>query len=262
MIAVIEADGRMAFVALRRDPRPGPVLIGRPIHTERGPNDESTPMAAARLCVAALQAQIETLVTQAKKALHQARRPDERIDTAEVNAHRLTLAATLSRELARAWADLRRLLDGPTESEHLALDGPIARRPDEPGAASPRPNEPRPLRAGRMLAWLDQVSAAGVSSTAISHIESGRTRNPKQATQIASRTTLEACGIEFAPGGWLRHIDDARAERRPPSDCIRCVQASYLLDMLGRLLGRVCVILREPDKPEPRTENESVGGTP
>lgn len=67
------------------------------------------------------------------------------------------------------------------------------------------------LRAGRILASLgvrDLAKLTGLSSTAIGQIETGRTTAPHQQTVGALVTALQGCGIEFAPGGWVRHHED------------------------------------------------------
>jgi transcriptional regulator with XRE-family HTH domain len=68
------------------------------------------------------------------------------------------------------------------------------------------------LRAGRAIARLSVIelaSAAGLSATTISQLETGRTRTPHKATMSALRSALTACGIDFVAGGWTRHIGDA-----------------------------------------------------
>ena len=102
-----------------------------------------------------------------------------------------------------------------------------ASSPDDPCSQPMTVNQ---LRAGRAIARLgvrELAKAAGLSVTAISRLESGHTRNPHKATLAVLRAALAARGVDFAPGGWTRHISDACATQRPPSDCIRSPQASH-----------------------------------
>lgn len=76
------------------------------------------------------------------------------------------------------------------------------------------------LRAGRALARLgvrELARAAGLSATALSQLETGRTRNPHKTTLFALRVALAACGVDFASGGWIRHSADACADQNPPA---------------------------------------------
>jgi transcriptional regulator with XRE-family HTH domain len=95
------------------------------------------------------------------------------------------------------------------------------------------------LRAGRTIARLgvrELASAAGLSPTSLSLLENGHTRDPHKTTLTALRAALAARGIDFAPGGWTRHINDAYVEQRPPSGCVHCAEASDLLSMINGLL--------------------------
>ena len=69
------------------------------------------------------------------------------------------------------------------------------------------------VRAGRALARLgirDLAAAAGVSATAVSHIETGRTGQAHATTLRALRAALEGHGVEFADEGWVRRHPDRR----------------------------------------------------
>lgn len=75
------------------------------------------------------------------------------------------------------------------------------------------------VRAGRAIAQLgirELARASGLSITAISHIETGRTRKPHLATLLALRAALTVRGVDFARGGWTRHIADAHEGQCPP----------------------------------------------
>ena len=87
------------------------------------------------------------------------------------------------------------------------------------------------IRAGRTLANLgirELAREAGLSPTAISHIETGRTEQAHESTLRALRVALERQGVEFAVDGWVRLIDDTRAT------------ASHPRRTLSRLLGQNC----------------------
>jgi len=105
----------------------------------------------------------------------------------------------------------------------VALIGDMNRpQPDDTAASSDRGDQTitiNQLRAGRAIARLgvrELASAAGLSATALSHLETGRTRNPHKTTLAALRAALAACGVDFAPGGWIRHSADAYVEQNPP----------------------------------------------
>ena len=69
----------------------------------------------------------------------------------------------------------------------------------------------RQLRGARVLASLgvrELAEAAGLSPTAVSQIETGRTKTPHSTSLDVLRTALEDHGIEFGPNGWIRHVDD------------------------------------------------------
>ena len=75
------------------------------------------------------------------------------------------------------------------------------------------------VRAGRAIAQLgirELASASGLSISAISHIETGRTRKPHLGTMLALRAALTVHGVDFARGGWTRHIADAHGGQCPP----------------------------------------------
>lgn len=77
------------------------------------------------------------------------------------------------------------------------------------------------LRAGRAIARLgirELARASGVSATAISHLETGRTQTPHQTTMRALRATLTGYGVDFALGGWTRHLADACIGGERPDD--------------------------------------------
>jgi len=79
------------------------------------------------------------------------------------------------------------------------------------------------LRAGRAIARLgirELASASGLSTTTISHLETGRTRNAHQTTMRALRAALTAHGVDFALGGWTRHLDDAHGVQSGPPESI------------------------------------------
>lgn len=261
MIAVVKRpDGRTAFVALHLCPLSLPAKRWRPIRAEGDVNEDSA-IDAARLCVAALRAVLGPLVGLSL-ALHrdccEVEPAAARLDT-EAHARRIAMSLTLSRELVRAWGNLRRLLDEPTEDDNVTLevaaapllDGPTEHTDDDERAHE-RADAPtltaHQLRAGRVLAGLgirDMAIAAGISATAVSLIERGHTKAPQQTTQEALKTALEKRGIEFAPGGWVRHVGDALAGQTMPSSCLRCAQARYLLDITNRLIGQTRAILHE-----------------
>lgn len=77
------------------------------------------------------------------------------------------------------------------------------------------------IRAGRTIAGLgvrDLAIAAGLSPTAVSQIETGRTEQPHESTLRSLRTALEEHGVQFNPGGWLRRRDDAFQHRLRSSE--------------------------------------------
>lgn len=49
---------------------------------------------------------------------------------------------------------------------------------------------------------------ANMSPTAVSQFMTGRTSHPHDTTRAAIRRALENQKIQFAPGGWVRHLDD------------------------------------------------------
>lgn len=70
----------------------------------------------------------------------------------------------------------------------------------------------RQLRAARALADIgvrQLARAAGLSPTAVSQIETGKTMSARPATLQALRRVFAGHGIEFGPRGWIRHRDDA-----------------------------------------------------
>jgi transcriptional regulator with XRE-family HTH domain len=91
----------------------------------------------------------------------------------------------------------------------------------------------RQLRAARALADIgirQLARAAGLSPTAISQIETGKTLSARPATLRALRRVFVGYGIEFGPRGWIRHNDDAsglapeRAEPDDPRDVVRAIE--------------------------------------
>ena len=89
------------------------------------------------------------------------------------------------------------------------------------------------LRAGRAIARLgirELASAAGLSATAISHLENGHTRNPHSATMLALRAALTAHGVDFAGGGWTRHLADAHGGQCSPPSSTSSVQVGHADD--------------------------------
>ena len=115
----------------------------------------------------------------------------------EVHARRLALSARLTHEMARAWGNLSRLLDQPSESDEVALD--VQRRPDDIGAGDTADDDRltgadaimtiSQLRAGRALARLgmrELASVAGVSTTTIP--VPGIWTDPEPAATIARKT--------------------------------------------------------------------------
>lgn len=68
------------------------------------------------------------------------------------------------------------------------------------------------LKAGRTMADLgirELARNARISSTAINLIETGKTRTPREQTLVALKSALQAHGVEFDDGGWVRLADDA-----------------------------------------------------
>ena len=79
----------------------------------------------------------------------------------------------------------------------------------------------RQLLAGRRLAGLgvrQLADLAKMSPTALSHIETGHTRQPQRPTLEALALALIARDIQFAPGGWVRHAAD---QAHPGADFMR-----------------------------------------
>lgn len=83
------------------------------------------------------------------------------------------------------------------------------------------------IRAGRVLTGLgirELAAAAGISPTALSQIETGRTEHAHATTLRALRTTLEGLGVEFGPEGWIRRRDDVESSQ--PAEQERTLQRS------------------------------------
>ncbi len=71
------------------------------------------------------------------------------------------------------------------------------------------------LLAGRIVAGLsvrELARFAGYSSTTIHQLETGKTKAPRARTVEAVKTVLEARGVEFSHGGWVRTINDREHE--------------------------------------------------
>lgn len=67
------------------------------------------------------------------------------------------------------------------------------------------------LKAGRLLANLgirELGERACISPTAINQIETGKTKKPRVQTLEALKQVLQGLGVEFLPGGWVRHCGD------------------------------------------------------
>lgn len=100
------------------------------------------------------------------------------------------------------------------------------------------------IRGARVLSGLgvrELAEVAGISPTAVSQIETGRTKSPHTTTLDVLRTALEDHGIEFGPNGWIRHVGDHQdgpgdSPTRPPDERQRALE----------LLRRATRILQGP----------------
>ncbi len=98
----------------------------------------------------------------------------------------------------------------------------------------------RQVRGGRRLAGLDVRELAelsGRSAVTIANLESGLTRTPQQATLDSTRQALEGQGIEFASGGWVRHLGDRVSG---PSKRVAMGTRDRVVRMLQPLLTSPC----------------------
>ena len=257
MIAAIQpegpGDGPISYVALHLDTQVRERKLWVPIHRDHESGGALTREQAAQLCVIALQAQVEPLVAQAR-TVYWACRPANLVDTLGSRILRHRQSFDLSQDLAFVWANLSRLLDAPTEHDEVALDGVIrssiiAEARDN--ASTARLITVHQLRGGRVLARLgirEMARAAGVSPTAVTHLETGFTKSPRPHTRQVIRAVLERHGVVFGPGGWIRHADD---EGTSPGaliegPCVRCGRAGDLVEAARQVLDQARRVLRYP----------------
>ena len=124
------------------------------------------------------------------------------------------------------------------------------------------------LKAGRLLANLgirELGKLAQISPTAINQIETGKTVKPRVQTLTALKEVLQAKGIEFGSGGWVRHCDDQNNrddgepgfEAATPDKRIPLIRRK-LMHLLDIVRGNVAENDNEPAAPQAATQADAV----
>ena len=280
MIARVYTDsGQRRYVALHLDPSGHAKRVWVPITRETVADDGSLLMALL-LCVLTLQASIGALLSDARKlcGLAEKRSPTNEqhrelqtvaqyvADTLEregENLLRLVEQPTTDDQVALdleyavvettdPLVELDNLLNLGENSHLLTILQAMLGQPA--GRSSPETPQSvlrddrlitrHQLRAGRVLSGLTVrglAERAGLTSSAVNQIETGKTDSPRENTLKSLESALRDADIEFVRGGWVRH----RSDRKDADDSIdiECIQLRGTLDAARELTHRLTLVL-------------------